>query len=131
MLQDCEKHISSHCDSNIAFMTMTRDFIKDRAKVEKQYASELKYVSVLSDSVLVCFRMHASSVLFGEVFWKIHRFGDMLFPAGWYCAWHILCVNRAIVDNNQKQFKAFLKTLPKDSSTLSTAWDGILRYFSF
>eukprot|EP00041_Stephanoeca_diplocostata_P020290 m.451633 g.451633 ORF g.451633 m.451633 type:complete len:282 (-) comp21530_c0_seq2:2271-3116(-) len=73
-LWDCEKQISSHCDANIAFMTMTRDFIKDRAKVEKQYASELK----------------------------------------------------AIIENNQKQFKNFLKALPKESSTLTTAWDGIL-----
>lgn len=40
--QDCEKQISSRCEEGSNFVVFTREFIKERVKLEQSYAKELQ-----------------------------------------------------------------------------------------
>ena len=42
--QDCEKDICTKCEDNAHFVSFTRDFVKERIKLEQLYAKELQYV---------------------------------------------------------------------------------------
>jgi hypothetical protein len=41
-LQDCEKEICSRCEEGGNFVALTREFVKERAKLEQSYSKELQ-----------------------------------------------------------------------------------------